>query len=167
MPKPEDMFTRDRRPKKRTVDIAPLPGAASTIGGSADETKSLGDTGGSAGDRARPMFSADRGRTKRKLAIQYSGAEATSALDPEMLEALVQGKGDSTRYNKRLNAPAPGGKTHYRRVVRERCSALAIALSDEQIDFLIQRQLSRVNFNLYERYTANMKLEAKQKTQKL
>jgi len=161
------MFTRDRRPKKRTVEMEPPPGAASTAGGSAAGTESLGGTGGTAGDRVRPMTSADRGRAKHKLAIQYSDDQATSALDPAMLEALVQGKGDDTRYDKRLNAPAPGGKTHYRRIVRKRCRALAMALSDEQIDFLIQRELSRVNVNLYERYTANLNLEATQKTQKL
>jgi hypothetical protein len=161
------MFTRDRRPKKRTVEMEPPPGAASTAGSGAAGTESLGGTGGTAGDRVRPMSSADRGRAKHKLAVQYSDDQATSALDPEMLEALVQGQGDSTRYNKRMNAPAPGGKTHYRVVVRQRCRSLAIALSDKQIDFLIQRKLSRVNFNLYERYTANLKLEAKQKTQKL
>jgi hypothetical protein len=35
------------------------------------------------------MSSADAGRAKLKFAVKYSGDEATSTLDPEMLEALV------------------------------------------------------------------------------
>ena len=86
IPTSESMFSRDRRPKKRTVEMEPLPGAASTVGGSAAGTESRGDTGGTAGDRVRPMSSAERGRAKHKLAVQYSDEQATSALDPAMLE---------------------------------------------------------------------------------
>ena len=100
------------------------------------------------------MTPAERRPGQRELADDYADPEATSALDPAMLKALVQGKGDDTRYDKRLNAPAPGGKAHFRTLVRRGGGQLGIALSDEQIDFLIQRKLSRVNFNLYERYTA-------------
>ena len=166
IPKAEEMFTRDRRPKKRTEVLAPLPGATSTTTGSAVKAGSPGNSNDTADGRVRPMTTAERGRAKRELAIKYSGAQGTSAFEPSMLEAIIQNKGDDTRYDKRLNAPAAGAKTHFYRVVRKRCRQLGIALSDAQIDYLLQRQLSRVNFNLFERYTANMKLESTQKTQK-
>jgi hypothetical protein len=114
MPTPEEMLTRDRRPKKHTVEIAPPPGAASTTGGSA------AGEGHTAGDRARPMTPAEQTRLQRELADDYANPEATSALDPAKLKALVLGRGDDTRYDKRLNAPAPGGKAHFRTLVRSK-----------------------------------------------
>ena len=160
VPASETMSTRDRRPKKRTVEMEPLPGAASTSGGGADSE------GRTAGERARPMTPAERKQLQRELADDYANPEGTSALDPAKLKALVQGKGDDTRYDKRLNAPAPGGKAHFRTLVRSRGRELGIALSDEQIDYLIERKLARVNFNLYEHHTASLKLEENQKKQK-
>ena len=104
VPASETMSTRDRRPKKRTVEMEPLPGAASTSGGGADSE------GRTAGERARPMTPAERKQLQRELADDYADPEGTSALDPAKLKALVQGKGDDTRYDKRLNAPHPGAK---------------------------------------------------------
>ena len=159
IPSTKEMLTRCRKPREITVDleIAPLPGATSTSG------DSTGEGTNTAGDRARPMTAAERARLQREFADEYSNSEATSALDPTKLKALVLGRGDDTRYDKRMHAPVPGGKAHYRTLVRSRGRQLGIALSDEQIDFLIQRQLSRVNFNLYEHYTSSLKLEQKQK----
>ena len=59
-----------------------------------------------------------------------------------------------------------GPKHTSARLVRSRGRELGIALSDKQIDFLIKRKLSHVNFNLYEHHTASLKLEEKQKKQK-
>jgi hypothetical protein len=112
------------------------------------------------------MTPAERGRLQLELVGEYAYAEATSALDSTKLKALVLGRGDDRRYGKRLNGPAPGGNAHYRTLVRSRGRQLGSALSDEQIDFLIQRQLSHVNFNLYEHHTASLKLEENQEKQK-
>jgi hypothetical protein len=49
-PSSESMFTRDRRPKKRTQGPPTPLGTAGTTDESADETESLGGTDSTAGD---------------------------------------------------------------------------------------------------------------------
>jgi hypothetical protein len=58
------------------------------------------------------MTPAEPGRVQLDLAEKYANKEATSAFDPAKLKALIQGRGDDRRYDKRLNAPAPGAKAH-------------------------------------------------------
>ena len=89
------------------LEIAPLPGATSTTG------DSTGEGTNTAGNRARPMTTAERARLRREFAVEYSNSEATSALDPTNFKALILGRGDDTRYDKRMHAPVPGAKVHY------------------------------------------------------
>ena len=156
IPTPAEMLTRSRKPvRRRTSGLLHLPGPASTTAGSAAD-----------GDRTGVMTSADCERALREFANSYSNKEGTSALSAVMQKAIIEGRGDDTRYNKRLKGPAPGAKAHFRTEVCKRCRALGIALSHKQIDFMIQRRLSRVNFNLFQLYSASLKLEEKQKKQK-
>jgi len=156
------MRSRDRSPAPAPPLSLCLPGPTPEATGAPPAASAHS----SDGTEAVALTSEQRSQIQRKNSLAYANPKGVSGLLPAVQHVIAQGKGDDTRYKKRLNGPAAGAKKHYRTQVSKLARTLGISLSDGAIDYMLQRQFSRINFNLYERNSATLGLEAKQKKQK-
>ena len=73
-----------------------------------------------------------------------------------MIEVLIKGQGDNTRYLAESKAPAAGGRKFFRKKVSKLARELLVDVSDKDFDHLMKRQLHHLNFNKFEEHSAKI-----------